>query len=236
MELIKIEKTTLNGAEVSSVNSREIYDYLEVDTHYATWIKRAIEKYGFEEGLDFQLFKNEKSNSNNPMMDYIVTLDMAKELCMVSNTEKGKEVRKYFIACEKKLNAPMSFEEMARQTILIADKRIKELELKIENDKPLVAFGSAIAQSSATVKIGDWIKAINDSGDIKMGRNKAFQWFRENKYIGKDNMPMQQYVNAGLFEVKENLVVTDVRQIVTFTTLLTGKGQMYFAKKLKEIQ
>jgi anti-repressor protein len=231
--LINISKVTLNGSEINSVNSREIHSELEIKTPYSNWIKRAIEKYGFEENQDFTI--NKIVIRNNAQLDYIVTLDMAKELCMIDDSDKGRSFRKYFIQCEKKLNAPLSFEELAKQTILLADKRIKELELKIENDKPLVAFGSAIAQSSATVKIGDWIKAINHSGDIKIGRNKAFEWMREHKYLTRDNMPMQQYINNGLFEVKEGLVVTDTKQIATFTTLLTGKGQMYFARKLKEV-
>jgi len=133
------------------------------------------------------------------------------------------------------VSKPLTFEEMAKQTIALADQRIKELEHKIIEDKPLTDFGKAISQSTGTVKVGDWIKAINDSGDIAMGRNKAFKWFRSSKYLQKDNMPYQRYIDNGLFEVKEGLVVTDTKQIPTFTTLLTAKGQMFFAKKLKEI-
>lgn len=232
-EIINIEKANINGAEVNSANSRDIYKYLEVKQGYSDWMKYQISKLCLVEDVDFT--KHIHVVGKNRLYDYVVTSEVAKNIGLISFTVKGQEIRDYFIQCEKDLNKPLSFEEMAKQTILIADKRIKELELKIESDKPLVAFGSAIAQSSATVKIGDWIKAVNDSGDIDMGRNKAFKWLRENKYLTKDNMPMQQYVNNGLFEVKEGLVVTDTRQIATFTTLLTGKGQMYFAKKLKEV-
>ena len=134
----------------------------------------------------------------------------------------------------EELSKPKTFEEMAKQTILLADKRIKELERKIQEDKPLTDFGRAISQSSTAVKIGDWVKAVNENGDIKMGRNKAFKWLREHKYLQKDNIPYQRYIDAGLFEVKEGLVVTDKQQLPTFTTLLTPKGQMYFAAKFKE--
>lgn len=134
----------------------------------------------------------------------------------------------------EELNKPMTLEQIMKKAIMMADERIAELENKITEDKPLTDFGRAISQSTATVKIGDWIKAINDSGDISMGRNKAFKWFRSNGFLQKDNMPYQRYVDSGLFEVKEGLVVTDTKQIPTFTTLLTAKGQMYFAKRLKE--
>ena len=84
-DLIKIEKTVLNGAETNSVNSRVIYDYLEVATAYSEWIKRAIEKYDFIENEDYIIIL---TDSKSGKRDYIVSMDMAKELCMVSNTEK----------------------------------------------------------------------------------------------------------------------------------------------------
>lgn len=106
------------------------------------------------------------------------------------------------------------------------------LEQKIEQDKPMTSFGKMVSESATSVKIGDWIKALADDG-FKLGRNKAFCWLRENGYLMKDSQPYQQYVNQGLFEVKEGLIVTSKGQRATFTTLLTGKGQVYFANKLK---
>ncbi len=91
MELFKIEQTELDDATVNSVNSRLIYEYLEVETPYSMWIQRAIDKYDFIEGVDFTTHKF--VNGKATQTDYIVTIDMAKELCMVSNTEKGKETR-----------------------------------------------------------------------------------------------------------------------------------------------
>ena len=89
-ELITVKKTKFNSAEVNSVNSRDIYEYLQINTKYADWIKRAIEKYGFEENVDFVILKN--GNGTNAFLDYIVTIDMAKELCMVSNTDNSKKL------------------------------------------------------------------------------------------------------------------------------------------------
>ena len=81
------------------INSRDVYDYLEIGTKYSDWIKRAVDKYDFIEGEDFVVLKI--GNGTNAFVDYMVTTDMAKELCMVSNTEKGKATRKYFITMEK---------------------------------------------------------------------------------------------------------------------------------------
>lgn len=103
MKLIKIKKQ--NKKEV--VSAKELHEFLEIKTHLSTWVKRCIDKYDFVEGVDFEVFKFEKHNSDNKMarpqesIDYRVTLDMAKELSMISDTPRGKEARKYFIECEK---------------------------------------------------------------------------------------------------------------------------------------
>jgi len=127
-ELIQITRSTINGAEVNSVNSREIYAYLEVKQQYADWIKLAIEKYDFIENEDFTLHKF--VNGKATQKDYIVSLDMAKELCLVSNTEKGKETRKYFISVEKTSTKQLSQMEMiaiqAQSMVTLEKKQIEQ--------------------------------------------------------------------------------------------------------------
>ena len=94
--LIQITKNAINGAEViNSVNAREIHNYLEVKTRFNDWINRAIEKYDFIENIDYSILSNGNSK------DFVVTLDMAKELAMLENNPKGKETRKYFIEFER---------------------------------------------------------------------------------------------------------------------------------------
>ena len=94
-DLIQITKNTINGAEINSANARDIHSYLEVNTKFADWIKRAIDKYDFIENQDYAILKN--GNGNNAYIDYIVTLEMGKELAMLENNPKGKEIRKQFI-------------------------------------------------------------------------------------------------------------------------------------------
>ena len=99
--LIAITKSEIGNTELNSVNARDIHNYLEVKTHLSTWIKRAIEKYDFKENIDFSILKSGNPNGGIDKIDYIVTIDMAKELAMLENNEKGKEIRKYFIKIEK---------------------------------------------------------------------------------------------------------------------------------------
>jgi len=135
-DLIKITQTQIGSENVNSVNSREIYVYLEIDTKYNDWINRAIEKYDFEENIDY----SKMSNGTARGIDYIVSMDMAKELCMVSNTPKGKQTRKYFIQVEKQSQKVLSTSE---QIALIAqghqqtEQRLVTLEDKVDNDIPL---------------------------------------------------------------------------------------------------
>jgi len=131
-QIIKITTQQIGSEQVNSVNARELYNYLEIKTEFADWIKRAINKYDFVENTDYiiTIRKNENSQFSGlkERKDYIVTLDMAKELCMVSNTKKGKETRKYFLACEKKLNN--SSPSIQKDNILkIIEKGLKYDEL-----------------------------------------------------------------------------------------------------------
>ncbi len=96
-DLLQISTTVIGAEQVNSVDARKVHEHLEVKTSFSHWIKRAIDKYDFEENIDF--VKIDKPMNNQK--DYIVTLDMAKELSMIENNPKGKATRKYFIAAEK---------------------------------------------------------------------------------------------------------------------------------------
>ena len=104
-ELIKLNETKVGDEFVQTVNARELHVFLGNGDMFANWIKNRIEKYGFVENQDFVSFleTTKKPNGGRPSREYYITLDMAKQLTMVENNEKGMQVRKYFIECEKKL-------------------------------------------------------------------------------------------------------------------------------------
>lgn len=85
------------------VDGRELHGVLKVGRDFATWMKERIEKYGFTEGNDFILTLTKTGERQNVVRhDYVLKLDMAKELCMVENNEQGRQARKYFIEVEKR--------------------------------------------------------------------------------------------------------------------------------------
>ena len=135
---------------------------------------------------------------------------------------------------------PRTFSEALRaladseEARIVSDQKALALQEKITIDKPINDFGRAIGSSATAIKLGDFAKIIYDSHNIKLGRNRLFGWLRDNKYLASDNKPYQRFVDQGLFELRENMVTTSKRQFVTFTPLLSGKGQMYFLNKLKQ--
>ena len=111
-ELIPLQPQTINGNAVETVNAEELHKFLEVRSKFADWIKNRISEYDFVENQDFvcvsKNLETQRADGQRGITtrkEYYVTLDMAKELSMVERNEKGKQARKYFIECEKKLNS-----------------------------------------------------------------------------------------------------------------------------------
>lgn len=96
---------TIEHNGISSVSARDLHQFLDVKTHFKDWIKRRIEDYGFVENQDFEvsLIFEQNSKGGRPTKEYILSMDMAKELSMIEKSDKGKQARLYFIACEKRL-------------------------------------------------------------------------------------------------------------------------------------
>ena len=118
-ELIKIEKSNVGGDLIETVNARELHSFLEVGKVFASWIKDRIGQYNFIENLDYVVFTETGNNlsGGRPSKEYAISIGMAKELAMVERNEKGREARKYFIECERRLKVGSSSDpqiEMAK--------------------------------------------------------------------------------------------------------------------------
>ena len=107
---IDITSKTFNNEKINTVNARELHEQLQVTSKFADWIVRRIQKYGFIENQDFVKVSQKRETpsqnwetSKGYAIDYFITIDMAKELCMVENNENGRIARQYFIEKEKEL-------------------------------------------------------------------------------------------------------------------------------------
>ena len=226
---------TLNENHEPVVSGRQLHETLGVKTRYNDWFNRMTE-FGFTENEDYLAITQKRvtaqGNATN-QTDHIIKLDMAKEIAMIQRTDKGKEVRKYFIQVEKDFNSP---EKIMARALLMADKKVHKLEAQIEADRPKVLFADAVSASKSSCLIGELAKILKQNG-IDIGQNKLFQWLRSNGYLisrrgDSWNQPTQKSMQLKLFELKvTNINHADGHTTTNTTTKVTGKGQQYFVNK-----
>lgn len=220
-ELIKITYDN----DRPTVSARELHEFLEVDTRYNDWFLRMCE-YGFSEGIDFYSFLS-KSTGGRPAQDAQLTIDMAKEVCMLQRNDKGKQARQYFIQLEKDWNSP---EKVMARALRIADERIKVLSaenaaLTVDNTimKPKAEYFDELVDRNLLTNFRETAKQL----EIK--ERDFVRFLIDKKYIYRDKkgklMPYADK-NNGLFEVKE--CFNEKTQWSGTQTLITPKGRETF--------
>lgn len=219
--------TTTNKSGDIIVSGRELHEFLEVETPFRKWFPRMTE-YGFVEGVDYtpDIFVHPLNKQETT--DYLMKLDMAKEIGMIQRTEKGKQARQYFLHLERLWNSP---EMVIKRAMDFQQQKIVLLETQIQEDKPYTEFGKVVSMSDGAINIGAFAKLIYDKHGINIGRNKLLSWMRENGYLIKQegaekNLPKQKFVERGWFKLRPTVVKRTMGDIQTGTTLVTGKGQI----------
>ena len=239
-DLIKINYET----EQPTVSARDLHEQLNIGKRFSAWFE--TNSKGFINGEDFTsvLIGTEVQNNGGVQMrelqDYNLSIDMAKHICLMSRTKKGRECRQYFIDLEKAWNTP---EQIMARALKMADAEMEKLKadnqyLIADNErmKPKEIFADAVSTSHTSILIGDLAKILKQNG-VETGQKRLFGWMRENGYLikrqGADrNMPTQRAMELGLFEVKESTVNNPDGSVrINKTTKVTGKGQQYFINK-----
>lgn len=225
-ELIKINYES----DRPTVLARDLYDFLEVKTAYKDWFPRMCE-YGFTEGEDFCSFLSE-STGGRPATDAQLTIDMAKEICMLQRNEKGKQARQYFLQLEKEWNSPEAV--MARALRMAQEKleRVKAINsnLTVQNAimQPKAEYFDGLCDRESLTGIRETAKLLG----IK--QNDFVKWLIARKYIYRDKrgrlMPYAEYVDSGLFEIKETY--NEKTDWTGVQMLITVKGKERFLKAL----
>lgn len=230
MELIKV--TVKNDQQL--VSARDLHKGLRLKKQFTDWAKQNFKD--FEEGADFVFTPgsvNMPNGGTKPIQDYALTLDMAKQLCMMSHSDLGKEYRRYFIELERKWNDP---QEVVKRGYAILQNENARLKIELETAKPKALFADSVAASDTTILIGELAKIIRGNG-VDIGANRLFRWLREHGYLisrkGSDyNMPTQKSMELGLFKIIERTInQSDGSSRICKTTKVTGKGQQYFVNK-----
>lgn len=193
-------------------------------------------------------YLNEFGFPTNGESDIMVPESVFYLLAMKANNETAKQfqikvatkiIPEYRKQKKQSFSLPQTFSEALR---LLADTKEREekalLELntatqKIIADQPKVLFADSVTGSSNSILVRQFAKDLCDS-NFEIGQNRLFEWFRQKGYLNSENEPFQNYVSQGLFEVITRTIGSGNDTFTTKTTKVTGRGQVYFAKKIKE--
>ena len=181
-ELIKIE-TNINGEKI--VSAWELWKFLDISYSFSTWIKRRIEKYDFIENEDFIVVTSTGVKLGNPQEDYILSLDMAKELAIIEKNPAGRVARRYFIQCEKKyrkfLDEKHSKEIQALQENDSSEFYLKKIEALENNYQEVQKFIKELYEESELLKVTmqkfnsrcTWLSLLAGQGERLIRESKA---------------------------------------------------------------
>lgn len=220
-ELIKVNYDN----DTPTVSGRELHELLDIKTPYDKWFPRMCE-YGFSESIDFSTFLSE-STGGRPATDHQLTIEMAKEICMLQRNDKGKQVRQYFLNLEKAWNTP---EMVMSRALKMAENQICKLqtvnsELTVKNQimQPKADYFDSLCDKGLLTSFRETAKELN----IK--EKKFINFLIDKKYIYRDKkgklMPYSGK-NNGLFELKETF--NEKTQWSGTQTLITPKGRETF--------
>ena len=230
-ELLKINY----DSDRPTVSGRDLHRALEVETPYRLWFPRMAE-YGFSEDIDYTPYIFVHPQNKQEAGDHQLTIPMAKEIAMIQRTEKGKQVRQYFIQVEESWNSPDMILARANkiQARMLESISTKVLHLEAENAtlKPKAEFFDAVADSKDAISIQEVAKVLNIPD---MGQNNLFRWLRGHKILMQNNLPYQEYIDRKYFTVIEQSYENRRGEpMISFKTLVYQRGVDYIRRRLEE--
>lgn len=225
-ELIKINYES----DRPTVLARDLHEFLEVETPFNKWFSRMCE-YGFTDGADFQTFLSE-STGGRPATDAQLTIDMAKEICMLQRNERGKQARQYFLQLEREWNSP---EAVMSRALRMAEERLERFKtinanLSVQNAimQPKAEYFDGLCDRESLTGVRETAKLLG------MKQNDFVKWLIDHKYIYRDKrgrlMPYAEHVDSGLFTVKETY--NDKTDWTGVQMLITVKGKERFMRAI----
>ena len=163
-----MNNTLINiNPDTQAVSMKEIYEFLEVRENWTDWTARMLD-YGFTQNVDYQAVSVFVPHANGfggtNKKDYALTLDTAKEICMIQRTEKGKQARQYFIECEKALKQPKELSRKDLALLVVAAEEEKErLQIELLSAVPKVEYFDEVLQSETVYDVNEIAKELGTS-------------------------------------------------------------------------
>ena len=232
-----------------TVLGRDLHELLEVETRYNDWFPRMTE-YGFAEGIDFYSILSKTSEGGRPKQDHQLTIEMAKELCMLQRTEKGKQARQYFIQLEKDWNSP---EKIMARALQIANQEIKSLRLtnavqqqQIAELNPKATYYDLVLQCSdlvsATViakdygKSAKWLNKILADNKVQFRQGGIWVLYKKYAEKGYTQTKTDTYVDHnGISHTKPHTHWTQKGRLFIYE-FLKGLGYLPIVERQQEAQ
>lgn len=221
MELLAVNFDT------QTVSARDLHEALGIEKRFSAWFE--TNSQGFIEGEDFTGVLSGTVVNNGAqitLQDYQLSVDMAKHICLMSRTEKGKECRQYLIDLEKAWNTP---EQIMARALRVAEQTISSLNTKVLEMKPKADFFDAVADSKTAISMNDVSKVLAVKG---YGRNNLFEFLRNEGILDRNNVPYQRYVDCGWFRVIEQKYTKNGEQYISTKTLVYQKGVDAIRKRI----
>lgn len=220
------DKVTISSREIAELTGKEHRNVLrDIDKLNETYVKIPLPKV--EQGG----YTLPETGPQEHRM-YLLTKMQTMDLMTGYNLELRIKVNRRWEELEKGDRKVWTLEESLKHQLVLIEEN-KALSAIIEENHAKVVFADAVAGSDNSILTRQFAKVLSDEG-FEIGQNRLFRWFRENGYLNRDNEPYQNYVQQGLFEVIERTVGASDQTFTTRTTKITGKGQTYFAKKLRD--
>ena len=230
-EIIKIDSD-------NKVSGRELHEFLDVGRDFTTWMKQMI-GYGFNEHADFEVYtqSGENPSGGRPSVDYRMTIDMAKEICMLQRTEKGKQARQYFIECERRLKGqeqPVTLEQQMAQGLLAAQKLLDTTRLELAQTKQIVnelqpkaSYYDLILQSKSLMSVS---KIAKDFGKSAVWLNRKLEENKVQYSQGGVWLLYQKYADKGYTQSTTHAIDDEHSRLLT---KWTQKGRLFIYELLK---
>lgn len=217
-----------------TVSARELHDFLKVKTAYKDWFPRMCD-YGFSEGIDFCSFLSE-SHGGRPAQDAQLTIDMAKEICMLQRNDRGKQARQYFLQLEKDWNSP---EKVMARALQIANQKLQVLETENAQQKQLIAeYSPKVSYYDVVLQTKDALSA----SEIAKDYGKSAKWLNNllhDKGVQYKQSGIwllyQKYAEQGYTRSKTHTYSgDDGQQHSRLHTYWTQKGRLFIYDLLKK--
>lgn len=222
-ELLQINYET----EQPTVSARSLHEALSIEKRFSAWFE--TNSQGFMESVDFTSVLSGtvvNNGASRELQDYNLSIDMAKHICMMSRTEKGKQCRQYFIDLEKAWNTP---EQVMARALRLADKTIEDLKSRVIEMKPKAEYFDDLVERNLLTSFRDTAK------ELHIKEKDFISFLLSHRYVYRDtNGKLQAYAEysesgKGLFDKKE--YITDRHQGTQ--TLITPRGRETFRLLIK---